>query len=172
MLKTLLITTAVGGLMISSAFAQSSMDSPRTTAPSANSGMMAPAATGAVQTITAQGPNQWLASNVKGTDVLGPDDAKVGDVNDILLTQDGKVDAYIVGVGGFLGIGTKNIAVAPSSFQTIRDNNTIKLKIAMTKDQLKDYAAFEPKTDANTASQPATSTTGAAPRAPAGGMNR
>jgi hypothetical protein len=185
MLKKLLITTAMGGLMISSAFAQSTMDSPKPSAPAANSpSMSAPSKSetstsmspssqvGDVKTITAQGANQWLASKVKGTDVLGPDDAKVGDVNDILLTQDGRVDAYIVGVGGFLGIGTKNIALAPASFQTVNDKDTIKLKITMTKDQLKEYAAFEPKKDTNTASQPATSTTGSGSTRPAtpGGM--
>ena len=43
-----------------------------------------------------QKPDQWLASNFKGTDVLGPDDKKIGDVTDILFDKNGKIEAYVV----------------------------------------------------------------------------
>ncbi len=52
-----------------------------------------------------------MFSKFKGTDVLGPDDAQVGDVNDILFDKGGKILGLIVGVGGFLGIGEKNVAI-------------------------------------------------------------
>ena len=48
---------------------------------------------------------------------MGTDNAKIGDVTDVLFDKDGKVLAYVVGVGGFLGIGSKDVALAPSSFQ-------------------------------------------------------
>ena len=105
-----------------------------------------PAGAGGIQIITAQTSDDWLASSFKGTDVLGSDNTKVGDVSDILFKRDGKVLGYIVSVGGFLGMGAKDVAMAPASFQ-VQPGQTasdFKLKVAMTKDELKNAAAFEP----------------------------
>ena len=54
--------------------------------------------------------------------------------------------AYVIGVGGFLGIGAKDVALAPSSFEVIRGENGAadQLKVSLTKDQLKQMASFEP----------------------------
>ena len=41
--------------------------------------------------------------------MVGADDKKIGDVSDILFDKDGKIEAYVVGVGGFLGIGAKEL---------------------------------------------------------------
>jgi sporulation protein YlmC with PRC-barrel domain len=158
MLKKLLITTAVSGLMISSAFAQSSMSpsSPNAASPSSSSSASDSSASkgsaGSATIISAQKPDQWLASKFKGTDVLGSDNAKVGDVSDILFTKDGKIDAYIVSVGGFLGVGSKEVALAPSSFQVVPgdDKSSDKLKVSLTKDQLKQAANFEPYNSSRT----------------------
>jgi sporulation protein YlmC with PRC-barrel domain len=93
-------------------------------------------------------PEQMLASKFKGTDVIGADNAKIGDVSDILFDKDGKIEAYVVGVGGFLGIGAKDVALAPSAFTIVpgdkSKNEADKLKISMTKNQLKEAANFEP----------------------------
>ena len=64
-----------------------------------------------------QKSDQLLASKVKGADVLGSDDKKIGDVSDILFSKDGKIEAFILSVGGFLGVGAKEVALAPSSIQ-------------------------------------------------------
>ena len=94
--------------------------------------------------INAQRQDQWLASKFKGTDVVGPQDEKIGDVSDILFDKDGKVVAYVVGVGGFLGIGAKDVALAPIAFQVVpgdkSKNESDKLRLSMTKDQLKQAA--------------------------------
>lgn len=45
-----------------------------------------------------------------GTRVYGPGLEDVGEISDVLLTQDGQVTAYIVDVGGFLGLGEKPVA--------------------------------------------------------------
>ena len=58
-----------------------------------------------------QQPGQMLASNLMGKSVLGPNNERIGDINDLVLAQDGKVIAVVVGVGGFLGIGEKNVAI-------------------------------------------------------------
>jgi hypothetical protein len=140
MFRNLVAVAAVGGLMMTTALAQSPAPS-ATTAPSAG------AVAGSV--ITQQSPNQWLASKFMGTDVIGTDDAKIGDVSDVLFDKSGKVDALIVGVGGFLGIGQKDVALPISSFQVIAansgKNNTSsdQLRLSMTKDQLQQQAEFK-----------------------------
>ena len=59
-------------------------------------------------------------SKFKGTDVIGSNNEKIGDVNDVLFDQNGRIVAYVVGVGGFLGIGQKDVALAPAAFQVSR----------------------------------------------------
>lgn len=158
MLKKLMVTTAITGLMIGAAAAQSA---PSSSAPSVN----APAASapaGNTQFVNSQGSNQMLSSSFIGTDVMGPDEAKIGDINDVLFEKDGKVVAYVVGVGGFLGIGAKNVALAPASFQVVSGKTSAdtKLKLNMTKDQLQQAASFETVRDKEQAARKAATTTG------------
>ena len=173
MLKKLMITTAIGGLMIGSAFAEGdkstspapaakstemTQPSPSTspapapkstemTQPSSSSGAASPAASSA-KFVNSQRQDQFLASKFKGTDVIGTDDKKIGDVSDILFDKSGKIEAYVVGVGGFLGIGSKDVALAPAAFQVVpgdkSKNESDKLRLSMTQDQLNEAANFEP----------------------------
>ena len=57
-------------------------------------------------------PSEALTvSTYYNEDVYDPKENKLGDVNDILLEKDGRVSAVIIGVGGFLGVGEKDVAV-------------------------------------------------------------
>jgi hypothetical protein len=162
MLKKLMVTTAVTALMIGAAAAQGTTTTPRpgpgsapattpsTPPPAAKSTAMskpAPSAS-AAKFINSQPSDQYLASKFKGTNVLGPDNQKIGDVGDILFDKDGKIRAYVVSVGGFLGLGSKNVALEPSAFEVVAGdkskNESDKLKLAMTKDELTQAANFEP----------------------------
>jgi hypothetical protein len=165
MLKKLMITTALSGAMIGAAFAEgtppaSSPSSPppaaqttpadpamKPAAPAEKSAEMSKPA-GAAKFINSQKSDQFLASNFKGTDVLGPDDKKIGDVSDILFDKNGKIEAYVVSVGGFLGIGSKHVALEPSAFTIVpgdkSKNEPDKLKVSLTQDELKQAANFEP----------------------------
>jgi uncharacterized protein YrrD len=119
--------------------------------------------------VTTQSPDQFLASKFKGMDVVGSDDKKIGDVSDILFDKEGKIEAYIVSVGGFLGVGAKDVALAPTAFEVVKgsEGSSDKLKLAMSKDELKQAQNFEPY------KEPAKTTTGAGARpggmSPAGG---
>lgn len=158
MIRNLVAVAAVSGLMMTTALAQA----PSTTAPSTNAPASTPGAMGsgtgnaAAAVITQQSPNQWLASKFMGTDVMGTDNAKIGDVSDVLFDKSGKVDALIVGVGGFLGIGQKDIALPVSAFQVIPansgQNNTSsdQLRLSMTKDQLQQQAEFKTMSSSST----------------------
>ena len=98
MLRTLMVSAAVSALMISGALAQAN---PPTNAPAAE--------THSAKFIQAQGTDKLVFSKFKGSDVLGPDDQKVGSVSDILFDKSGKIDGLIVGVGGFLGMGEPSV---------------------------------------------------------------
>ena len=155
MVKKLLIATAASGLMLSTALAQTT--TPPSTAPSPSSApaekmdtTSAPATKADAKFISSQGSDQWVASKFKGVDVVGPNDEKIGDVDDMLFDKNGKILAVIVGVGGFLGIGQKDVAldlanfqVMPASSDSASDPNNVKLKLSMTKDDLKNAPAFE-----------------------------
>ena len=156
MLKTIMAAAAVSTLALTSALAQTSPSpsSPPSTPPAATAPSTTPAPSasttapksGAAHFVQKQSSEQWLFSKFKGTDVIGTDDKKIGDVSDVLFDKDKKILAYIVGVGGFLGIGSKDVAIEPASFQLVpgKDQNDFKLRLAMTKDELKAAPAFEP----------------------------
>lgn len=61
--------------------------------------------------LSQQQPDQMLASNLMRQSILGANNERIGDVNDLLLSKDGQVSAVLVGVGGFLGIGEKTVAI-------------------------------------------------------------
>jgi len=84
------------------------------------------------------------AEEMVGTTVYGSDDANVGEIGDVVLTPDGKVDAYIVNVGGFLGVGEKEVAVGSDNlqFMTDADNNKY-LYTTFTKEQLDAAPAYD-----------------------------
>jgi sporulation protein YlmC with PRC-barrel domain len=54
---------------------------------------------------------KWRASKLMGLDVYNEANEKLGDVNELILDKDGKVNAVVIGVGGFLGMGEHDIAV-------------------------------------------------------------
>jgi hypothetical protein len=77
-----------------------------------------------------------------------PSNAKIGEVRDVLLSPDGKVTALIVGVGGFLGMGEKNVAVPFNAIKHETRDGKVYLTMNATKDELK--AAPGLRYDSNT----------------------
>jgi hypothetical protein len=180
MLKTLTMSAAISALMVSGALAQASPPADR-----AGSQPMAQSKAEPVNSphfIQAQGTDKWVFSKFKGTNVLGPDDQKVGDVTDLLFDKNGKIDGLIVGVGGFLGIGEKNVAIDMTAFQvmpystgstagstnaaaTDNDPTQVKLKVTWTKDELKNAPDFQYyRAPPRVSERPGSPTTGMAPR--------
>jgi sporulation protein YlmC with PRC-barrel domain len=87
------------------------------------------------------------AANLIGTNVYGADDAKVGDIGDVILTGDKKVDTIIVDVGGFLGIGKKEVAIGMENLRFMTDKNGNRyLYTNFTKEQLKAQVAYDKAT--------------------------
>lgn len=195
MTKKLMLGVALSALMLSGALAQAPTTPPAsspptatepakpdTAAPSATPDTAAPAAkpdtaqsgtaAGGPDFVMSQKPDQWLSSKFKGTDVVGTDDKKIGDVSDILFDKTGKIEAFVVSVGGFLGMGAKDVAMPPAAFEVVAGDKSKgeadKLKVTLTQDQLKSAQNFEPY------APPRATTTGSSPaggssRAPMGG---
>src|SRR5215510_898529 len=136
MLKRIIAVADVSGLAMTRAPEQTTTTPSTTPTPSASnpapsSSAAAPSTattSGKATFVTKQSSDQHLASKFNGTDVIGTDDAKIGDVSDVLFDKDHKVVAFIVGVGGFLGIGQKDVAIDPASFQAVpgKDANDMK----------------------------------------------
>lgn len=66
---------------------------------------------------------QVRADDLIGSDVYGANDDNIGNVGDILLTEEGSFDAIIVDVGGFLGIGAREVALSLDEVEFMRDQN-------------------------------------------------
>jgi sporulation protein YlmC with PRC-barrel domain len=62
-------------------------------------------------------PGQWRGSKLTGLAVYGPNNERIGDINDVLLDKSGKAETVVIGVGGFLGIGEKNVGLPWSAVQ-------------------------------------------------------
>jgi sporulation protein YlmC with PRC-barrel domain len=59
-------------------------------------------------------PDQFRSTNLRGTRVYGANNENIGEINDVLINRSGQVVAVLIGVGGFLGIGEKDVAVPMS----------------------------------------------------------
>ena len=122
----------------------------------ANPTLNASAPTAAPQTATQavpdQGPNfiqvqseDMLSSNVVGLDIYNSQNNDIGKIQDIAFDPSKKIAAYILSVGGFLGMGTHYVAVNPDSVMVSYDGQKKEWKATMnaTKDQLKSAPEFK-----------------------------
>jgi PRC-barrel domain len=160
MLKKLMLGTAIGALIATGALAQTPNAAAKSDAksPPAATAQSAPSSAqpnGKADFVLSQKPDQWLASKFKGTDVLGADNKSIGDVSDILFDKNGKIEAYVVSIGGFLGMGAKEVALAPSSFEVVPGKNgkADVLKLSITEKEVKqaqNFTAYKPPHPATT----------------------
>ncbi|ORE88124.1 PRC-barrel domain-containing protein [Aurantimonas sp. 22II-16-19i] len=67
--------------------------------------------------VTVPPSGAWRATDLDGKDVYGADGESIGEITDVLVSEDGRVMAVLVGVGGFLGIGEKDVAVSMAALE-------------------------------------------------------
>ena len=87
--------------------------SPSTTPPASQSQRVSPTA-GAPSTgsfMTEMRAGLWRVSKLSGIDVYNAQNEKIGDINEVLMDQQGKAQAVVIGVGGFLGMGEHDVAI-------------------------------------------------------------
>lgn len=78
----------------------------------------APARTETTTTTKPQG-TMWRGSKLIGVDVYNEQNEKIGDIDEILLDTSGKVAGVVIGVGGFLGMGQRDIMVEISKLRFV-----------------------------------------------------
>ena len=95
-------------------------------------------------TLTEMPVGEIRGDDLKGTTVYGANDVKVGEIGDVVLAPDSKPDAVIVDVGGFLGIGAKEVAIGMDKLKFMTDKDGKKyLYTNFTKEQLQAQAAYD-----------------------------
>jgi PRC-barrel domain len=101
-----------------------SSEAPRSIAPAPS----ADASANGPQFLSKQESSDWLASNLIGQSVVNGQDEVIGDINDLVTDENGKVVAVLIGSGGFLGLGEKDVALRFEDLKFARDeNNDIKV---------------------------------------------
>jgi len=95
--------------------------------------------------VQSQHATDWRGAKLIGTIIYGPDNASIGAINDILISNDGKVRAVVIGVGGFVGVGEKNVAMPLDALTISRkpESSSIdKITVSYSKDDLKNAPQF------------------------------
>ena len=85
------------------------------------------------QTVT-----DWHKQNV-----YDPQQQKIGEIMDLLVNQSGQIEAAMVGVGGFLGAGEKDVAVTFNAIKPTKKDDKTYLTLDATKDALKNAPGFK-----------------------------
>jgi len=195
MIRKLMASTAVLALVTmgaSSALSQTDTNTQKPAAveqPAAGTDQGATAAApdkNAATTDTAAGDNDatltpdepTLATAFIGRSVYSSEDPEsdnIGDVNDLIIGDNGEITQAVVGVGGFLGIGEKDVAVPFNELKVVEKDGDIRLIYSATKEQLEaaeafDRTAFDPRArfqETQAANQPADTTGTGGTMAPA-----
>ncbi|WP_292532239.1 PRC-barrel domain-containing protein [Methylocystis sp.] len=131
MLKSYVLAGAIAAALSGAALAEQTMN--RTTGG---------AAMGRPDFLTTLPQNALLVSNIHEQNVYDPQENKIGEIKDLVLDRSGKITAAIVSVGGFLGIGEKDVAVAFDNIKAAERNNKWWLTMNATKDELKNATGF------------------------------
>lgn len=147
MIRTLLATTAITALMTGAAIADSHaatadgthgvavFTTPSTT-------MMVESENGYFSATKGQILGSWLLGQpvYNGT---GEEAETVGDVNDVVMAADGQAQAILVGVGGFLGVGEKDVAIDFGRVNWSTHDGERRLVVNTTTEDLENAPAFE-----------------------------
>jgi type IV secretory pathway VirB10-like protein len=96
------------------------------------------------QFLTEQKPDELLASKLIGKPAVNSQDETIGNVNDFVTDRSGKVIGALIGVGGFLGIGEKHVAVRFEDLKFTRDDNdNVKVTLNISKEMLASAPAYK-----------------------------
>jgi sporulation protein YlmC with PRC-barrel domain len=99
---------------------------------------------------TAIPSNEMTVTDWYKQDVFDPNNNKIGQVTDVLMDQSGKVGTLIIGVGGFLGAGEKDVAVPFEEVKATKKDNKMHLVMNATKDSLNNAPGFKYNKDSTT----------------------
>jgi sporulation protein YlmC with PRC-barrel domain len=134
---TMILSLTGASLLGAHAYAQSTAPAPAPTPPAV--AMPDPIYT------TPWTPAHWRASEVIGKPVYTRNDERIGEVDELLVGSDGRVVAAVVGVGGFLGMGERKVAISYPAIKFARDaNGHLRANVEVGKDMLKGAPEYKP----------------------------
>lgn len=108
--------TFLGSLLVSTAaFAQ-------TNVPTSDTATAAPATSG--KFLSQAEPEKWRTFRLKGLDVYNSNNEHVGDIRELLQDRGGKIEAVVIGVGGFLGMGERDVALPYDEIQWVEKGSS------------------------------------------------
>lgn len=95
-------------------------------------------------TVKVDAGNAVLATSFIGSSVYTSANENIGDINDMIFDEKGSIKAVIIGVGGFLGMGEKDVALPLDKIKITKDeNNAVKLTVEASREQLENAPAFD-----------------------------
>lgn len=103
--------------------------------------------------ITMQDANTVLAEDLLGATVYNGSDENVGDINDLIIGLDGSVKGVVIGVGGFLGMGEKDVAVEMAALDVVDMEGSTRIVTSATKTDLEAAQGFVSAADQASAQQ-------------------
>ena len=84
------------------------------------------------------------ADDLQGASVYGSNNESVAGVDEVLMTHEGKVERIVVNVGGFLGMGSRNIAIDMNEVDIHKDaNNDVRVYIPMNEQELRQMPEYK-----------------------------
>jgi sporulation protein YlmC with PRC-barrel domain len=95
--------------------------------------------------ITSLESQEFLADDLMGKDVHSTveEDESIGTIEDLILNEEGEIKGAIVSVGGFLGMGDKNVAIAWDSLELTKEDDEYVIKVNASQDALENAEEFE-----------------------------
>jgi sporulation protein YlmC with PRC-barrel domain len=100
-------------------------------------------------------------ANYYKQNVYDPSNNKIGAIEDVLITDQGQMKALVIGVGGFLGVGEKDVVVPLEAVKGSNKDNKWTLVMNATKDELKAAQGFKyDRTKTTWVKEEASNTTG------------
>ncbi|WP_286202196.1 MULTISPECIES: PRC-barrel domain-containing protein [unclassified Labrenzia] len=89
---------------------------------------------------------ELTADDLEGANIYDANDEDIGEIDSLIVSQDGTIEKVILDVGGFLGIGEREVAVTFDELQIIRneDGSDLRVYVGATKEELEaqpDYVA-------------------------------
>lgn len=95
--------------------------------------------------IAEQKEGQMKAEDLMGLSVVSAKGEDIGEVQDLIFDQDEKITGVVVGVGGFLGIGQKQVALNwdQAEVQQDPDSGEEVIMVSMTKEELEAAPEFK-----------------------------
>ncbi|MEX0808635.1 MAG: PRC-barrel domain-containing protein [Dongiaceae bacterium] len=97
------------------------------------------------QVIVEQEPSQTLTKDLIGADVMHAEHGNIGTLEALLFDGNDRIVGGVVSIGGFLGLGAKEVALSWDAFDVRTDENAV--YVDLTKEQLEAAPSFMDRAD-------------------------